>query len=253
MRHVRIAARRALPPAPALWVLLAVLVQVSPAGDASAASLIVDGPPGASVLIDGRSAGVLPLGAPLAVEPGAYELRCELRGYQPFVAELTVAEPDELLRVVARLTPLRRPAALLYGLVFAGFGQQYVGRPRLGWALSALELGGLAAALAGELSYGNRRDDYEALYDAYLNAITAGAIAAAREAAAQKYAQMEDAESLRDTGLIVAAGAVTVGLLDVWLRFPSVEAGAGAVPAHAAAPRDGLVPAAVHVAWIARF
>jgi hypothetical protein len=41
---------------------------------------------------------------------------------------------------------------------------------------------------------------------------------------------MENAESLRDTGLLVAAGAVVVGVLDAWLRFPAVDAGAGPMP-----------------------
>jgi hypothetical protein len=96
----------------------------------------------------------------------------------------------------------------------------------------------------------NRRDDYVVLYDAYLGAITDEEIAARRAEAEAAWNQMEDAESLRRTGLLVAAGAVVVSVLDAWLRFPSLETGAGLLPTAAAASASS---AALHVAWTARF
>ncbi len=223
---------------------------------AAAAVVEIGGPAGTTVLVDGLPAGRLPLATPLVLEPGTHWIRCELPGHQPFESELAIADGDARVRLQARLTKLRRREALAYGLVFAGLGQHYVGRPRLGWALSALEAGGLLAGLSGELSFRDRKDDYAVLYAAYRNAITDEEIAARRAAAEAKYAQMEDAQSLRDAGLAVAAGAVVVGLLDAWLRFPSVEAGAGPLPATAAtggAGRADDAPAAVHVGWAARF
>ncbi|MHB8077814.1 MAG: hypothetical protein ACYDIE_00985, partial [Candidatus Krumholzibacteriia bacterium] len=65
-------------------------------------------------------------------------------------------------------------------------------------------------------------------------------------------------------GLLVAAGAVAVSVLDAWLRFPSLEAGTGPVPAAAsatsaaspesvAAANRSASGAALHVGWTARF
>ena len=41
---------------------------------------------------------------------------------------------------------------------------------------------------------------------------------------------MKDQEEMRDMGLMVAAGAIVVSILDAIIFFPSVEAGAGPVP-----------------------
>ncbi len=152
---------------------------------------------------------------------------------------------------------------MLFSLVFAGLGQQHIDRPALGWALTGLEAGGLVTGLVGELSLRNRRDDYAVIYDAYLNAITDGEIAARRIETAAAWSRVEDAESLRRTGLLVAAGAIAVSVLDAWLRFPSFEAGAGLLPAGAAASASAAetvaaaapptAGAALHVGWTARF
>lgn len=227
----RRAPRLPLAAALALGVLLG-LAPPGPAGvpSARAARLEVAGPAGAALEIDGRALGPLPLAGPLELEPGIYDLACRLQGHQPFRHELLFGASDEVIRLQIRLTPLSRKDALLYGSVLAGLGQHYVGRPRLGWALTVAELGGLATAVVGETSLRSRRDDYLVMYDAYGHALDEDDIAARKLAADEAYGKMKDAQALRDTGLIVAAGAVVVGLLDLLLRFPAVAAGPGELP-----------------------
>ncbi|MHB8079233.1 MAG: peptidase associated/transthyretin-like domain-containing protein, partial [Candidatus Krumholzibacteriia bacterium] len=175
---------------------------------AAAATLDIDGPAGAAVTVDGTPLGRLPLAAPVSLEPGLHVVTCALRGCELFTADVLITHQQAVHRLYARLIPLRRRDAALYSFVFAGLGQQHIGRPTLGWALTGLEAGGLVAGLAGELTLRNRRDDYAVLYDAYLSAITDQEIVARRAAAAAAWSKVEDAASLRRTGLLVAAGAV---------------------------------------------
>jgi hypothetical protein len=230
---------------------LALMLGGGAAPTARAATLEIDGPAGAAVTVDDAPIGRLPLASPVALEPGLHQVTCALRGYELFAADILITQESAVHRLCARLIPLRRRDGVLFNLVFAGLGQRHIGRPALGWALTSLEAGGLITGLAGELSLRNRRDDYAVLYDAYLNAITDEAIASRRAETETAWSRVEDAESLRRTGLLIAAGAVVVSVLDVWLRFPSFEAGAGLLPTAAATPPAS--DAALHVAWTTRF
>lgn len=192
--------------------------------------LELEGPPGAVVTLSGRELGALPLPGPVPLTTGEHPLVARCRGYVPFERSLLIQEDGERMRLRLRMTALSRRDAVLYSLSLAGLGQHYVGRPLLGWTLTALEVGGVVAAIGGELAYTNHRSDYLVLYDVYRNAIGEEDLLAKRAAADKAWRDMENAESLRDTGLLVAASAVVVSVLDAWLRFPAVAAGAGPAP-----------------------
>lgn len=192
--------------------------------------LELEGPPGTVVTLSGRELGTLPLPGPVPLTTGEHPLMARCRGYVPFERSLLIQEDGERMRLRLRMTTLSRRDAVLYSLALAGLGQHYVGRPLLGWTLTALEVGGVVAAIGGELAYTNHRSDYLVLYDEYRNAIDEADVLAKRAAAEKSWRDMENAESLRDTGLLVAAGAVVVSVLDAWLRFPAVDAGAGPLP-----------------------
>jgi hypothetical protein len=241
--------------------ILALLLGGGAAPAARAATLEIDGPAGATVSLDGAPLGRLPLASRVSLAPGLHVVTCALRGCEPFTADVLITQESAAHRLCARMIPLRRRDGVLFNCVLAGLGQRHIGRPTLGWALTGLEAGGLVAGLAGELSLRNRRDDYLVIYDAYLNAVTDAEIAARRADAAAAWSRVEDAESLRRTGLLVAAGAVAVSVLDAWLRFPSLEAGTGSLPTAALAPEAPSLAAAappapgaaLHVGWTARF
>jgi len=225
------------------------------------AFLQVGGPAGAHVLIKGKEVGRLPLGGPLALAPGDYLVEGELGGYAPFHEEMDFENPGEQVLLQLRLIPLHRRDALFYSLVLAGLGENYVGRPVLGYALSAAEVGGVVAAIGGQLLYTNHRNDYLVLYDAYRHAVSDADVASRRAEAQDAWNKMRNAQSLRNTGLLVAAGSVVVGMLDSWLRFPSIEAGPGATAAAAGAGAgaelaeraDPIAAPSAHVACTLRF
>ncbi len=216
--------------------------------------LQIDGPAGARITLDDRPRGPLPLAGPIALEPGNHLLEGKLRGYLPYRQEVSFTSGGDRRLLQMRLVPLSRRDAVLYSFVLAGLGESYVGRPLEGYVLSAAEVGGLLAALAGQLTYTNRRSDYLLLYDAYQHAVAESDVTAQRAAAASAFQKMKDAQSLRNAGLVVAAGAIVVGARDVWLRFPSIEAGPGMTPRAREVGRAGPAdPAAAHVAWNLRF
>lgn len=214
--------------------LLAIVALALPAGHATAATLQLAGPAGAEVRINGATAGFLPLAEPLTLPPGSYEIACDLPGRQPFRTVVRILQDDEWRHVTIRVLPYGRRTAVLSNLALAGLGPRYLGKPGRGWLYSAAEIGGLAAALYGELARSNAQDEYLLALDAYGEAINAEDIAVRRAAADAKYRDAADAADLRDLGLAVAAGAVVVSMLDSWLTFGSVTGGSGALPADTA-------------------
>jgi len=235
-------------------VFAAVALSLAPAGPAAGAPLLLTGTPGAAVQLDGRELGTLPLDA-LDVPAGAHTLTASLRGMLPLEMEMRIDAQDATVRRHLRLQPMSRRDAVAYSLVLAGLGQRYEGRPRLGWALTAAEVGGLLTALAGELAVQNHRDDYELAMANYRDALLPDDIAAYRAQADDAWQAADDAGKLRDAAAAVAVGAVAVSVLDAWLRFPALEAGSGSAPA----PPPGFASGAdvpgtgVHVGWSLRW
>lgn len=217
---------------------------------------MVEGPDEATVRLNGQPAGTLPLASPLTLDPGDYEVRCDLAGHRPFRMDVSVGGSGEHV-VFASMTRFSRRAALGRDLLFAGYGQHYLDRPRLGWTLATVEAAGLCVGLVSEVRVRSRRSDYEDLYAEYRAAVTEEEIVAKKAAADDAYGQVEDAISLRKTGMIVAGCAVAVGLLDALFHFPGVEDGSRAgvssssielAPVLASATRGVPAPGA-RLAW----
>jgi hypothetical protein len=200
------------------------------AADEPVSAVRLAGPPGAQLTIDDRTVGTFPLTGPLTLAPGEYRVEATLPGYQPFEQTLAIDDSggDRYLRV--RLDPYRRKHAWTSNLLFAGLGQHYLDKPVKGYAFNLVEAAGLLITLTGQARYDNYKQDYLLLQDAYNTAINAEEIATYKAATDEAYSQMEDAENLRNTGLLVAAGAIVVSIIDVLLFFPEVEAGPGPVP-----------------------
>ena len=238
--------RRVLAPA-ALALLLA--------GPAAGATLLLTGTPGAEILLDGRPLGALPLEA-IEVAEGVHTISAAMHGMLPLDDEVRIDAQDAVIRRHLRLQPMSRRDAVAYSLVLAGLGQRYEGRPVLGWALTAAEVGGLLTALAGELAVQNHRDDYELAMANYRDALLPGDIAFYRDQADEAWTAADDAGKLRDTAAVVAVGAVVISALDAWLRFPSLEAGAGPAPAPPPELATGAGSASAtgfHVGWSLRW
>ncbi len=212
------------------WLVLA--LPFLTAATTPAATLDIRGPAGAQIEIDGRPLGPLPL-APLTVERGTYVIRCRLAGHQLFTETVEIRHDESDARLQVRPSRFERRTAIMSSLALAGWGQRYLERPRSGWLLTVVEVGGLAAALWGEVSFTNHKDDYKIALDAYENAVSGFEIEQFRLEARDAHDKMGSAQDLRNAGLLAAGGAVVVSLLDAWFRFPSVEAGPGPAPSTA--------------------
>lgn len=195
------------------------------------------GPVGATVRIDGRDLGVLPL-APQRLPVGVYEVECRARGHEPLTQSVLVPEGDAAVHLRLRPLMLRRSRALTGSLLYAGLGQWYSGARWRGWAYFTGETVGLLTALTGELGRVTKKDDYTNALRTYEQAVEPDQIAFWRRQTAQAYQDLSDMEDLRDTGLMIAGGAWVLSLLDAWLLFPSVDVGPGPVPPATAAMLD---------------
>lgn len=213
----------------ALLAMVAVAA-LATAATAPAATLEITGTPGAALRINGVAAGTLPLSGPLTLPPGAYAIEATLRGYDGEQRVVRIESDADALQLQVRLGPLSRRTAALSSVLYAGLGQFYTGHDTRGWIYAAAETGGLLTAMAGELQRTNLRKDYLVLMDAYYATINADQASYYRQQAARTYADMEDMEKLRDTGLVVAAAAIGLSVLDALITFPAVEAGPGPVP-----------------------
>ena len=211
-----------------LLIVLA-LAMVAPAMTL-AGTLEITGPPGASLVINGQDMGFLPLDGPLDLPGGVYTIKSELQGHQDYEHTIKLVGDKAWQRVTVRLIPFSRKTAWTSNILFAGLGQHYLGKSTRGWIYNLAEAGGLLVALVAEMDRNNLAKDYQELETLYNSTINADDIARYREEADQAYSDMKDAEEMRDTGLMVAVGAIAVSILDAIIFFPSVEAGAGPVP-----------------------
>jgi len=195
-----------------------------------AATLEITGPPGASLVINDQDMGFFPLDGPLDLPSGTYKIKSELPGHITYEHTLDLVGDGDWQRVAVRLVPLSRKTAWTSNILFAGLGQHYMGKSTRGYIYNLAEAGGLLVALFAELDRNNLSKDYLELQNQYNSSINADDIARYREAADQAYSDMKEKEDLRNTGLMVASGAIVVSIIDAIIFFPSVEAGAGPVP-----------------------
>jgi hypothetical protein len=204
-----------------------------------AAQLEVQGPAGAAILVDREPAGTLPLERPLQVAPGTHTVRITMAGYHSQVHRIEAGGDEQMVRVEATLEPKSPGGAVLRSLLLPGLGQRYEDHPRLGWTLVAAHLGGLAAALGGEIWFQMEEDDFDAARARYERALTPGDAAAVQREVENAHDAMGGAETLRNAGIGVVAAAVVLAVADAWWRFPAAgAAGAGPSPSSHAAVRD---------------
>jgi hypothetical protein len=209
-------------------LLLALLCAV--AGSATAAILELSGPAGASVTVNDRPRGFFPLEHPLDLGPGHHVVKCTMPGYKEYQSTIFLADESAWQRLHVRLTPYRRRTAVGSNILFAGLGQHYLDKPVKGWFFNLAEAGGLVTAMVAESSRVNYRKDYLLLKDKYDAAINPNDLARYKSQTEEAYTNMKDMEDLRDTGLLVAGGAIVLSMLDALILFPSVEAGPGPGP-----------------------
>lgn len=210
--------------------LLTVLLLLGVPFATHAATLEITGPAGATVVVDDHIMGFLPLTQPLNLAPGTYQVSSELPGYLSFETTVHLPEISDWQRLQIRLVPMSKKTAWTSNLLFAGMGQHYMGKSFKGYFFNLLEAGGLLTAFAGEVQRGNYRKDYLLHKSKYDAAINNSDIAYYKGLTDQAYSDMEDMEQLRNTGLMVAGGAIVLSILDAVFLFPNAAIGPGEVP-----------------------
>lgn len=211
-----------------LWVALLLLLAMPVA--IHAATLEITGPDGATVMLNEHIVGFLPLSEALVLNPGSYEVKSELPGYLPFETTVQLTEASHWQRLQIRLIPMSKKTAWTSNLLFAGMGQHYMGKSFKGYFFNLVEAGGLLTAFSGEVQRSNYRKDYLSLKSKYDAAINPDDMDYYKGLTEQAYSDMEDMEDLRNTGLMVAGGAIVVSILDAVFLFPGVDVGPGEVP-----------------------
>lgn len=213
-----------------LGLLAGTLIITMLATPTMAATLELTGPDGATISINDRPLGQFPLAEALDLPPGRYEIRCQLKGYANYEQSVRLTSITDWQRVSVRMQPYSRRTAWSSNILFAGLGQHYLDSSFRGYVYNVVEAGGLLTALAGELQRSDLQSDYDKLAELYNTELNAEELVRLREEADAKYSDMKDMEELRDTGLMVAGGAIVVSIIDALLTFPSIEAGSGHLP-----------------------
>ncbi len=185
---------------------------------APAGILGVHGTAGASVSIDGRSFGEIPIGT-IALPRGMHTIRLSKRGYETHEEKIWLGPERGESRVIY-LREKRRQDALWRNLLVPGWGAYYTDRPYQALAVLFVEAGMLGYAYHQDGAFHDRKNDYETAALAYGRAVDDEAIAAARAERDNAYDQMASAETNRNRALLAAAVVYGLSALDVLLRFP---------------------------------
>jgi len=198
--------------------------------DADAATLDLTGPAGAAVSLNDRPLGQFPLAGPLDLPPGKYRVTCHVPGHAAFDQTIRLASIDDWQRLTVRPTPYNHRTAWSSNMLLAGLGLHYLDHPVRGYLYNAAEIGGLLVALTGELQRTNLNNDYIVLMNQYHSTINGDEALRLGNLAAATYQDLQNQTDLRNTGLMVAGGAIAVSIIDALISFPSLAAGVGEVP-----------------------
>jgi len=209
-----------IPWARAVSILIAAIAAAC--GPARAADLQIEGTPrGTRVIVDGQLAGTLPLAHPITVGAGVHQVHLELAGYRPIKTHFEASSIASIFSMHYDLMPIDRRQESIVALVIAGNGQRAMGHRTFGLTLTAAEAGGLTLAIYGEAKLRNDQELFNEAQAEYAAGLSPATINAARAKTNDAYDAMGSSETLRNVGIGIAAAAVTVGLVDFWLRTPA--------------------------------
>jgi hypothetical protein len=183
---------------------------------ALAASVFVEGLPDAEVFVDGESMGRLPWDGPRELGEGPHLLRVSLLAHEDFEVELSASGEEDTAFVRAELLPLDRNLAGLSSLLLAGVGQHYEGRTMWGWGFMAAQLASATIALVAEDNFKSHRADFERAQLAYDNAIAEPTFREQSALMDAAWADMEDAQNVRNIALYSMAGIAVLSAVEAW-------------------------------------
>jgi len=199
-------------------VALALAALATPlASGAFAATLQVNGPAGAEVVLRGEVLGVLPLSEPIELPHGQVHV-IEIRkpGYVTHEEQVLLQMPETEQVVDVELLKLGKRTAVIGSALLAGTGQFYQDRNTTAWIHLGLQLTAWGSAIYGELQFKDKRDEYELLDQQYKEALAPTEIAALSEDRDAKWNEMQDAKSWRNWSLGAVAVIAAWSAFDAW-------------------------------------
>ncbi len=196
--------------------ILAVLISLI-ANGADAATLNVTGLPGSQIVIDGEVVGILPLTAPLEL-PHAQMMTLEVRrnGFISHEQQLWLPNPETEMNIAVDLLTLSRRTAVVSSSLLAGTGQFYQGRRTAGWIQMGMQLTAWGSVIAAELTFKDRRDEYEALDQQYKDALAPTEIVRLREEREAKWDEMQDVKVWRNASIGAVVIIAAYSAFDAW-------------------------------------
>lgn len=213
---------------------------------AGAATLEVVGPEGAEVVRDDEVIGVLPLEAPIELPPRQFMIiQVRKAGFATHEEQVFLENPETALRVEVDLVALNRTTAVASSALLAGTGQFYQGRRKTGMVHLGLQLVAWGSVVYGELQFKDKRDEYEALNQQYLDALVAADIAQLRDERDVVWSEMEDAKTWRNWSIGAVVAIAAWSAFDAWRGHQSFHA---AIQSGDASP-DGATTAQIGLSW----
>ncbi len=157
--------------------------------------------------------------------PGIYELKVSKTGYETYRRKVQISV-DRVEQVDVRLDPKTRGKAAIRSLIWPGWGQSYAGQKGKGTFMRIVAVAAGATAVLAELSYQNKKDDFDVANASYQNALQNGSVEGltvwrSRLEVAQTDAH--DAESFRRAAVGGAIAVWAVSFLDALFFFPSAD------------------------------
>jgi len=183
-------------------------------------NLEISGSPiGADVLINGESAGKLPLTLENH-EIGVYDVTVEAGGYEG-KSERVKIETDKTSSIQVQLTRKSRFNALKKSLILPGNGQWYSGRKTSSTLLILVEAGAAIAITKFQLDYTGRKEDYDRAVEDYNNA--AVNIGYYRERMDKYYDDLTKIENYRNYAIYGALGVWLYNVIDAYVFMPRLK------------------------------
>ncbi len=208
---------------PRLFPIFSAVFFMAVAGAAGLASaqegtLVVHGTEGATVRIDGKIAGTIPL-SPLNLAKGKHSITLSRAGFRS-AGERVYLRSIHGATVVLYLEPKTRKGAALRNLAFPGWGSLYNGKRREALGYLALQTALAAYAIDQNRRFGDNRNVYDEAESRYAAAVGAAEIEETRAERDAAYDDLSSSETKRNGAIYAAAIIQLLSAVDGWYRFP---------------------------------
>ena len=207
-----------------LILMLAMFIQTGFAQEKQAKTetgiIINSKPPGAFITLDGeyRITATTPCNLPGNLS-GYYKLKAVFPGYENWRGDVVIV-PGQKNTFMISLSAKTRFKAALRSMFLPGWGQLYSERQQRGYLYNLVAIGLGTGLLLADKNYKKKKDDYNLAVTGLNQATSLDEFNRLQRDVYNKNRSAYDAETTRNTFLIVAAGFYVYNILDAVMFFP---------------------------------